>query len=433
MNTILRFKEMMLDFSDIDSEALAIAVSGGSDSLALCLLMQKWLNNHNRRLICITIDHQLRKNSYTEAQKVGETLKSKGLEHHIIQWTGSKPSSNIQENARIARYELLTDYCNKHDIKYLLTGHQQDDQAENFLLRAEHGSGLYGLSGIPKVTEFNNIKIIRPLLNFTKAELQDFLKKQNIEWTEDPSNLNDNFTRVKIRKILSQHPEWNNKFAYTSNNLSRVRECIEYMLNQSIDDFVTLFPQGYASIKTKGFNLLPQEIRFRLIERVLQTISIDKKPPRGERIERLLKKIENLNTLTTSTLAGCLITLKKDILIITREYSTIDESFILDSKQDNHILWDHRLSIFVDKELSSQYNRLIINRATEEDWPELRKKLTKEQLSIPKAVILGLPAIRILEKILAIPHINYYINIDIVKHVKCEPYPQKGLKRCYTL
>lgn len=297
---------------------IAVAVSGGSDSLALSFLMAKFAKENNINLHCITIDHQLRSESSEEAEKTKKLLAEYGIHHITIQWIGDKPKANIQEKARIARYTLLTEYCRKHNINYLCTGHQKNDQAENFIIRAEHGSGLYGLAGIPKLNEFNQIHIARPLLEFSKNELIDFLKKNHINWCEDPSNQNEKFTRVKIRKLLGQSPEWVDKLAALSDNLAHAKEAVEYTVNEKFLNLVTI-DSDQAIIKLTDFNLLPQEIRFRLMLRTLQLFHPSNKPPRGERLDNLLNKIKDEKNFKASTLAGCLIAKKKDFLIIKFE------------------------------------------------------------------------------------------------------------------
>lgn len=308
-----RFCQNILTYLEKPTKIVA-AISGGSDSMALCVLLERFIKEYGGELYCITIDHNLRAESSQEANKVGQILNSLAIKHKIIPWLGTKPKANIQEKARLARYELLTDYCQEHNIPYLSTGHQKNDQAENFIIRAEHGSGVYGLSGIPRIGEFNNIKTIRPLLDFKKSELQEYLKSQNIEWIEDPSNLDEKFTRVKIRKILNQYPEWVDKLATVSDNLARVKECVEYLLNKTMNELVE-FCTEHISIKINDFNELPQEIKFRMLMKILQ----NSKPARGERIERLIEKIASGPNFKASTLSGCLITRKKDKIIISRE------------------------------------------------------------------------------------------------------------------
>lgn len=316
-------KNMSLEFQLIESQAsgfkVAVAVSGGSDSIALCLLMNNWIKQFNGELYAITIDHGLRKESSIEAQKVNEILGAYNIQHCIIPWIGEKPKANIQEKARIARYSLLTEYCQRNHIKYLATGHQKNDQAENFLIRLERGSGVYGLSGIPKVTEYNGVTIIRPLLKFPKEDLQNFLKLQDCEWIEDLSNQNEHFTRVRMRKVINQHPEMIDNFVTVGENLSRVKVAIEYYVNLNLKELIKYIEPNIISFEFDKFNILPQEIRFRMLEKLLQQISNNAKPARGERIERLLNKLLSGKEFKASTLSDCLISRKKHLIFIELE------------------------------------------------------------------------------------------------------------------
>ena len=305
-----------MDALDLSVNKLAIAVSGGSDSLALCFLLDEWAKLKELEVTCLTIDHGLRSESAQEALLVGRILAQHNIKHVIIPWEGEKPKANLQEKARLARYELLAHYCLTHNISILATGHQSNDQAENFIIRAEHGSGVYGLAGIPEVSSFNQIKLIRPLLEFSREELQDFLKDRNIEWIEDPSNQNEKFARVRARKLLAKHPQWIPKLVDLTKKMAKARECIEYMVDKSSAELVQYFPD-HALIEENGFKQLPQEIRFRLLAQVLQNIGGNEKQARGERIENLLEKIAQ--GFKASTLAGCLIKSRKNQLIITKE------------------------------------------------------------------------------------------------------------------
>jgi tRNA(Ile)-lysidine synthase len=419
MKKKLKFNRAFLTATKQESATkLAIAVSGGSDSMALCFMLHQCLKKERVELTALIIDHKLRKDSSQEAEKTSITLKKHNIKHHIIPWLGPKPLSNLQEKARIARYTLLTNYCLEHNIPYLATAHQEDDQAENFIMRLNHGSGIYGLAGIPQTNIFNQVMIMRPLLNFSKKELQDFLKEQNIDWIEDPSNQNEKFTRVKARKILVKRPKLTQVLINLTKIMARAKESIEYIVNQSMANLVTFFLQGYASFNLCQFNALPQEIKFRLLLKVLQKINTKEKPPRAERVEKLLNKLNSYKSFSASTLYGCLISRKKDVLIITPEVNNINQSFSIPEGEEGRISWEKKFYLSISKELSTKYGELIIDRVNEHDWPDLKKNLNKEQLITPKAAILTLPAIRNLEKLIAIPHINYYADKYIHNLVK---------------
>ena len=131
--------------------ALAVAVSGGADSMALTLLAADWAAARRGSIVALTVDHRLRNESRAEAKQVAAWLAARGIEHKILAWTGEKPSSDVQAAAREKRYELLEDWCRRQGILHLLVAHNLDDQAETFLLRLGRGSGLYGLSGMASV------------------------------------------------------------------------------------------------------------------------------------------------------------------------------------------------------------------------------------------------------------------------------------------
>jgi len=131
---------------------LAVAVSGGADSLALALLAYDWARTRGGEAVALTVDHGLREASAHEARRVGEWLREAGMRHHMLKWHGPHPTTRIQEAARIARYDLLTRWCRANQIMFLLLAHHRDDQAETYLMRKERGSGPTGLAAMRAVT-----------------------------------------------------------------------------------------------------------------------------------------------------------------------------------------------------------------------------------------------------------------------------------------
>ena len=134
----------------INSKKIAVSVSGGADSLALCFLVlcYKFKKNIKIQPSFYLVDHGLRENSSIEVRKVSGWLEAHGIDNHILSWGVAKPKSGIQAAARIARYDLMTSWCKEHKISPLLTAHHLEDQVETFLLRLECGSRLDGLSSM---------------------------------------------------------------------------------------------------------------------------------------------------------------------------------------------------------------------------------------------------------------------------------------------
>ena len=185
---------------NIAHEIVAVAVSGGADSLALVLR----LRDAGINVIALTVDHGLRSESRNEAIYVADVMKKNGIEHHILTWEGEKPTVGIEELARQARYRLMFEFCKLRGVSVLATGHHRRDQAETFLMRLQRGSGVYGLSGILPISKRDGITVIRPQLEDDPENLKDYLRSKKIVWIDDPMNDSEDFLRVKIRKFLPE-------------------------------------------------------------------------------------------------------------------------------------------------------------------------------------------------------------------------------------
>jgi tRNA(Ile)-lysidine synthase len=191
-------------------DTVVAAVSGGSDSTALLVLICEFLkaNASSVRLVAVTVDHGLRPESADEAGQVAEFCKRLGAGHVVKRWSGLKPSSGIQAAAREARYDLLTEAAAELGAGLILTGHTRDDQLETVLMRKERGEGP-GLAGIaPATLAFRDygrapIWFARPFLNESRLELRDKLTRRGIIWIDDPSNANPDFERVRVREKIA--------------------------------------------------------------------------------------------------------------------------------------------------------------------------------------------------------------------------------------
>ena len=186
-----------------------LAVSGGPDSTALMWLMARWRDGleQSPKLIAVTVDHGLRKESAREALAVKKLAKALKVEHRTLRWTGRKPKTGIQAAARNARYRLLAKAVGQGGGRTLLTAHTLDDQAETILFRIARGSGVSGLTGMTHVApvpvpEGQGMMLVRPLLGFPKARLIATLKAANIAYATDPSNTDPRFTRPRFRALM---------------------------------------------------------------------------------------------------------------------------------------------------------------------------------------------------------------------------------------
>lgn len=180
---------------------LAIAVSGGPDSLALCLLAHTWADRQGGAITALTVDHGLRPDSAAEARQVGAWLTTHGIDHRILRWRGVKPSRAVQETARAARYDLLDEACRNLECLHLLVGHHQDDQLETIRMRATRQPAGPGLAGMATVTERAHCRLVRPLLTMPKSSLKTYLAAEGQPWIDDPSNQDPAFERASLREL----------------------------------------------------------------------------------------------------------------------------------------------------------------------------------------------------------------------------------------
>lgn len=302
----------------IKDEVVAVGVSGGADSLALVLQAAEELAVFGRKIVALTVDHGLRPTSRLEAEYVAGLMQKYGIEHHILTWTGKKPTTGIEEAARQARYALIAEWCSQNNVRVLLTAHHAKDQAETFLMRLQRGSGLEGLCGIREYSVRDGLVILRPLLAVNPENLRDYLRQRAIVWVEDESNRDTTFLRGKIRQYLPELTENIGinieKICNAVHNLQSAEDYIEQQLDlllahDVIWDFGTVCRFRYADYLSWH-----KEMKFRVLARLCRREYI----PRAERI---LSLVNALNTLpfTGATLGGREIVLAYDWVWVVPE------------------------------------------------------------------------------------------------------------------
>ena len=318
----LTFKKQL--YSQIKNEKFCIGVSGGPDSLALAFLSKIFSKKFNSKFIALIIDHNLRKQSATEAQKVKIILTKHKIRAKILTWTGKIPKSNIQFNARNIRYFLLNKECSKLNIKNLVLAHHESDLIENFFIRLFRGSGLKGLSSlnIKRHSENNILNLIRPLINTKKNELIYISKKVFKFYLNDPTNFNEKFLRTRIRNYLDKFKLEGldiNKVKLTLNNLQLANESINFYKEKSIKNY-TRYLQHHACFVSYGlFNYESEEVIFRAICDIISKVSGKYYPPRGKDVKNLITGIQS-KKFKKATLGGCIIEKTYNILIFRKEF-----------------------------------------------------------------------------------------------------------------
>ena len=303
-------------------ESFAVAVSGGPDSLALAFLSKIYAIKKNLKSKFYIIDHKLRPESTKEAKFVLNLLKKNFIKSEILTWKGKKPKKSIQSIARIKRYEILFKKCNQLKIKDILMGHHEDDLIENFFIRILRGSGLNGLVSLDQKTTQQNVNLIRPLLKFSKIDLEYITKKVFKNYVKDPSNKNDQFKRVKIRNFIENlelEGLDKEKFNLTIKNLKFANESIKFFVEKNLKDNSTILNISKSIILNKLFFYQPEEVVFRSFTEVLKIVGKNFYPPRGKKIYTLINQIKKRDSFKT-TMGNCIISKVNNTVIVTKEH-----------------------------------------------------------------------------------------------------------------
>ena len=384
---------------------LAIAVSGGRDSMALVLFADRWARHLGGQVTALHVDHGLRPGSADEARRVVGWLEERGIRYRLLTWRVAKPTTGIQAAARRARYALLTTWCRDEGVLHLVLAHHQDDQAETYLIRLAAGSGEDGLACMAAVVETPEVRLLRPLLNVPRARLTATLKALGQPWLDDPSNRDLAFARVRVRADLAVARQGGRRPAVLATEArchGRRRVLREMAVSALIARCCAVYPAGYAVVAAKRLAAAPVEISRAALARVVLCIGGQAYGPRRDRLLRLHGRLLDGRLRRGATLGGCRILAAGGAaggLLVCRE--TRDPPPPLDVQPGTEVLWDGRFVVAVRSAgrlapLGRDGWAEIVGRC-----PDLRHNL------MPAAVRPTLPSLADDLGIQAVPHIGY--------------------------
>ena len=315
-----KFKSII--FKNIGKKSLALAVSGGPDSLCLAFFTKIYASEFGNKIHVLIVDHNLRKESHKEALKVKNILNKREITSKILKWRGKIPISNIQKNARDMRYALLSNYCLKNKVKYLVTAHHEDDQIENFFIRLLRGSGLAGLSSMSVKAKYdNNLKIIRPFLSMKKKDLKYVALNFFKTYIKDPSNNNEKFLRVRIRKYRKKMKKEGldtRKIIKTVDNLFSANQALDFYKNKAIYKHASFITKNKCLINKSIFSEEAEEIVFKFFSDILMLVSGTYYPPRSKKVLNLIGRLKKRKFIK-STLGGCILEEKDNFISVSKE------------------------------------------------------------------------------------------------------------------
>ena len=297
---------------------IVLALSGGGDSVALMTLLGHWALDGGRSrakpsLHALIVDHGLRAGSVGEAKKTAALARAAGWHAHILKWLGDKPKSNIEDAARKARYALMGKLCRLHKARFLFVGHTRDDVAETFLLRLGRGSGVDGLSAMRVVAPypldgFEELAIVRPLLDFGREELRGYLEKEGIGWHEDPMNKDPRFLRTRVRALmpaLEAVGVSQQRIVDAARHLARARAALEADMEALLRTYARIDISGTALFDRDALHVAPREIGLRALSKLISEVSGAKYRPRFERLMALYSSLCATAKFRARTLQGC--------------------------------------------------------------------------------------------------------------------------------
>ena len=338
-----KFETLNRYLRSLNFNSIGVAVSGGSDSMALLNILADCKFNRKPEIIVASIDHGLRPESKSEVEFVKKICEMKRFKHFSLKpcISLSDRQGNLQDNARSARYQLLRDWAISENIQCVLLGHTLDDQEENLLIRFLRGSGVDGLVSMEDMVFRNDVLWIRPLLRLRKRELRNYLRNNNYRWIEDSSNYDNKYLRVKIRKLLQQLRSLNlitPNFVKTADHMSRASKLSREIAKSDSKTLLSFNKVGQITFEVEKFSQLFEDTRYRILAGIISWFSGNFYKPRFSQLENMHNKILKVN-LTGSTLGGAVFKEKNGIVTVTRELASIEENYLVKNQK---FIWDNR-------------------------------------------------------------------------------------------
>nr|WP_240454472.1 tRNA lysidine(34) synthetase TilS [Caulobacter sp. 17J65-9] len=292
---------------------IAVALSGGGDSVALLALTLDWARPRARPVLALSVDHGLNPDSAAWTRFAAETAERLGAAHRALAWTGEKPQTGLPAAARAARHALLAQAARAEGAGVILLGHTADDVVEGEAMRAE-GSSLGAVrewSPSPAWPEGREVMLLRPLLGVSRAELRDVLRERGLRWIEDPANADPRFARARARQRLS---EGDLTPAKARPEIAPGRDDrVKTLARACADDGA-----GGLAIARTALTDCDPEARRVFLSAALVCASGGARPPRGARLDALLARLA-AEDVFTATLAGARVEAEKARLRILRD------------------------------------------------------------------------------------------------------------------
>lgn len=403
---------------------VVLAVSGGVDSMAMMHLAMDWrasrLASSPAETVpifsIVTVDHGLRPESASEAEGVQRVARRLGLAHTTLVWEGPKPATGIQAAARAARYRLIFEHLESQGIDVMATAHTSDDQAETLLMRLARGSGVDGLSGIQRVKKIGRQTVLRPMLSFAKADLIATLQAKGETWIEDPSNEKLEFERVRLRHMrdsLEAAGLSNRTLALSARRLGRARRALDEMTAYCVEqagDRIRIDDLGYAEFSWPWILSLPEEIRLRILTRLIASIGGGEDPVTLSGLEAMTACI-GWKSPAGHSLAGAVFSdgKKPDTILVVREFGRRSQPLpTLDLKSGLRREWDRRFIVVNASQPARDFRVCALGA---EGVAAVKAACMRDGRTLPPhplAALYAIPSFWDADRLAAVPLLNYF-------------------------
>jgi tRNA(Ile)-lysidine synthase len=359
--------------------ALAVAVSGGADSMALALLAHDWAAQRSGTVRALVVDHGLRPESAAEATVTVARLHQLGIASTVLPLITLQHGSALAERARIMRYEALSRACRSNGTLHLLLGHHTADQVETMMMRALGRSMTHGLAGMSALVETTGVRLLRPLLAISPDVLRQFLRVHGVAWVEDPSNRDLRALRPRLRHRFGGGSPAALISAARSVGVLRAQE--EAATAAELAERATIRPEGFALLSEGRIGVAALASLIRVVggagyaPAIAQTVELAARP-------------------RPATVGGVRILRAGEGLLLVREERAIADPVLA----DHDAMWDGRFRVVshyvpTHGEIVGKLGRDAIR--------------FRGQSSLPSVVLRTLPAVRLGEALLAVPHLGF--------------------------
>lgn len=317
---------------------IAVAVSGGSDSIASLHLMVRAAAQAGWSVQAVTVDHALRPESADEAAQVATVCTGLAVPHTTLTWAHGAVAGNLMDAARQARYGLMADWAGHEGISHIVLGHTADDQAETFLMGLGRSAGLDGLIGMNAGFDHGQVRFVRPFLAVARPQLRGYLQCHGLGWIDDPSNDNARFTRVKARQALAALKPLGITVETLAAVMDNLRQAQTAVLAGTAEAAQRVCRTQAGEVVFDGtlWRAEGREVQRRLLIAALRWISGAGYAPRGSGVARVMAAID---AGRDATLAGCRIRVSDAVFRVVREPRAVGGPCIA-----GH-LWDGRWQV----------------------------------------------------------------------------------------